>query len=569
MNAPDATAGAAEAGELRLARANRALRVISAGNRALLHAKGEEELARQMCRAIVEAGGYPMAWVGYVGEGADRRVRPAASWGAEPGYLESLAVGREDAASRRSPTSTAIRRGVAVAANHIPQTDANCGPWRKQAQRYGYPALLALPLRIDGRVIGALTICGADGDAFDAEIVELFGEAADDLAFGIASQRVQAEAERMRAALASAEEQEEAAKAQLRKLSLAVEQSPESIVITDLDGKIEYVNEAFVRNAGYAREEVLGRDPRILQSGKTARETYEGLWSALAAGRTWHGEFINRRKDGSEYVESAIVAPIFQADRRKSHYLAIKQDITENKRLAAELDRHRCHLEELVQQLRQLAVDTTLAEERERQAIARDLHDDLGQILHVAKIKLDALETAVPAAGDRVHEIDKLVADASARVRSLTSQLSPPVLATLGLVPALSWLAGEMQRSYGLAVEVEDDGAGSLTAAQSAILFRAVRELLINIAKHAGVASAHVDVYSEAGELVLAVADEGSGIADLQRALAGRQGFGLASVRERIAHLAGSVDISTTPGAGTVVTLRMPYDRAATGETAP
>ncbi|MGA7979673.1 MAG: PAS domain S-box protein [Chromatiaceae bacterium] len=135
---------------------------------------------------------------------------------------------------------------------------------------------------------------------------------------------------------------------QLRKLSLAVEQSPESIVITDLDGNIEYVNEAFVSNTGYTRGEAIGQNPRILRSGKTPVKTFDALWKCLTTGRAWKGTFINRRKDGSEYVELARITPIRQRDGRITHYVAVKEDITEKTRLAEELDRYRNHLEDLV-----------------------------------------------------------------------------------------------------------------------------------------------------------------------------------------------------------------------------
>jgi PAS domain S-box-containing protein len=134
----------------------------------------------------------------------------------------------------------------------------------------------------------------------------------------------------------------------LRKFALALEQSSESIVITDRQSRIEYVNDAFVRISGYPREELLGRNPRLLQSGRTPPDTYRSLWSALSAGRQWSGEFHNRRKDGSEFVEAAVVSPIRQPDGQITHYIAIKEDITEKRRVAAELDRYRHRLEELV-----------------------------------------------------------------------------------------------------------------------------------------------------------------------------------------------------------------------------
>ena len=135
---------------------------------------------------------------------------------------------------------------------------------------------------------------------------------------------------------------------QLRKLSQAVEQSPESVIITDLQANIEYVNDAFVANTGYSREEVIGVNPRILRSGKTPPENYAAMWAALCRGESWMGEFTNRRKDGSEYVEFMIVSPIRQPDGKICNYVAVKEDITERKRLGRELDQHRHHLEELV-----------------------------------------------------------------------------------------------------------------------------------------------------------------------------------------------------------------------------
>ncbi|MEI6413744.1 MAG: PAS domain S-box protein [Pseudomonadota bacterium] len=136
----------------------------------------------------------------------------------------------------------------------------------------------------------------------------------------------------------------------LRKLSLAVEQSPESILVTNLEAKIEYVNEAFLLTTGYSHDEVIGQNPRLLQSGKTPQKTYNDLWKALAQGRAWKGEFLNQRKDGSEYNEFAHIAPLRQPNGTITHYVAVKEDITDKKRLGEELDRHRLHLEDMVAQ---------------------------------------------------------------------------------------------------------------------------------------------------------------------------------------------------------------------------
>ncbi|MDO9243432.1 MAG: PAS domain S-box protein, partial [Rhodocyclaceae bacterium] len=135
---------------------------------------------------------------------------------------------------------------------------------------------------------------------------------------------------------------------ELRKLAQAMEQSPESIVITNLDAKIEYVNASFLQATGYSRAEVIGQNPRILQSGKTPPATHAAMWQTLSRGQPWKGELTNRRKDGSEYVEFAIISPLCQPDGTITHYVAVKEDVTEKKHLGEELDRHRHHLEALV-----------------------------------------------------------------------------------------------------------------------------------------------------------------------------------------------------------------------------
>jgi PAS domain S-box-containing protein len=114
----------------------------------------------------------------------------------------------------------------------------------------------------------------------------------------------------------------------LRQLSLAVEQSSHSILVTDLAGNIEYANAAFAASSGYAADELLGRNPSFLQSGRTPRETYEDLWRTLASGEVWRGEFVNRRKNGELYNESETISPVRGADGAITHYIGIKEDIT-------------------------------------------------------------------------------------------------------------------------------------------------------------------------------------------------------------------------------------------------
>lgn len=125
--------------------------------------------------------------------------------------------------------------------------------------------------------------------------------------------------------------------AQLSRLVLAVESAYEAIVISELDGSISYVNPAFEKLTGYSRVEVLGKNPRFLKSGKTPAEAYRELWQKLGKGGAWRGQFHNRRKDGSEYVEEATISPVRDTSGRTVNYLAMKWDVTRERELEQQL----------------------------------------------------------------------------------------------------------------------------------------------------------------------------------------------------------------------------------------
>ena len=124
---------------------------------------------------------------------------------------------------------------------------------------------------------------------------------------------------------------------QIRLLYTAVEQSPVSVIITDISGKIEYVNSNFAINTGYSESEVIGKNPSILKSGLQSKEVYEHLWIEISQGRDWKGELINKRKDGTLFWEAVSISPVKNFDGSITNYLAVKEDITERKRVEQEL----------------------------------------------------------------------------------------------------------------------------------------------------------------------------------------------------------------------------------------
>jgi PAS domain S-box-containing protein len=261
------------------------------------------------------------------------------------------------------------------------------------------------------------------------------------------------------------------AEAQVRKLSLAVEQSLASIVITDLDARIEYVNEAFLRKTGYRREEVMGQNPRMLQSGKTPRETYAALWDALRGGNPWKGEFRNRRKDGGEYIEFAFISPLRQPDGRITHYVAVKDDITEKKRIGEELDRHRHHLEELVvERTAQLTEAQRRAESASRAKSAflanmsHEIRTPMNAIVGLTHLLLRAEPT--PQQAERLAKMDAAsrhllsiindILDLS-KIEAGRMELEQTDFTLATILDHVQSLLAEQARAKGLRLEVDGD----------------------------------------------------------------------------------------------------------------
>lgn len=269
------------------------------------------------------------------------------------------------------------------------------------------------------------------------------------------------------------------------------------------------------------------------------------------------------RKDGSRFVALVSSVALRDDNGHPAGFLGVALDITDRKRAEAKLRQLTVHLEQQVdertRQLRAVSAELAMTEERERRILAQDLHDNLGQLLAVLKIKLTSLQCG--ALQPSVDQIIDLVDQAEQSARMLTMELSPPILHTLGFVPALEWLADEMYRIYGLKVRIDNDSCRKrLIPEIQAILYRAIRELLINVAKHSGAVEANLSCLCDRRRLMLAVSDDGCGFdpAELGKVHAGQNHYGLSSIKERIANIGGVVEIDSSPGNGATVSLNVP-----------
>ncbi len=165
----------------------------------------------------------------------------------------------------------------------------------------------------------------------------------------------------------------------LRQLSRAVEQSASTILITNLEGTIEFANPAFERITGYTLKEVIGQNPRMLKSGVTPLEVYHDLWGAITKGGVWQGELLNRKKNGDLYWENAIISPVRDATGQITHYVAVKEDITARKKAEETLRIYTDQLECLQAQLREQAIRDSLTGAFNRRYLVETLQRELAR----------------------------------------------------------------------------------------------------------------------------------------------------------------------------------------------
>jgi PAS domain S-box-containing protein len=336
------------------------------------------------------------------------------------------------------------------------------------------------------------------------------------------------------------------AESALRMSQHSLDASSNMIFWLGADLSFFYVNDAGCKAVGYSREELLQMsvpdvDP-IFTHDKWETERW---WDRFREAGSTTFESMLRRKDGSTFpVEITANFVMFEGEE---YLFAFLVDITERKRAET--------------QLRDLAIQLSAVEERERRTVATYLHDQIGQTLAVLRMRLGALSgKSESESTEAIEDIRNLLDETIDDTRTLTFDLSPPILYELGLAPAVEWAVEKICNENGLEFEFDEEGDEPINPDTAAQLFRSARELLMNVVKHAQATRVSVAVIVERGAGVrISVRDDGVGF-DVEKTLSHPReaGYGLLSIRERMRFIGGRVEIDSAPAGGTRVTLLVP-----------
>jgi PAS domain S-box-containing protein len=316
-------------------------------------------------------------------------------------------------------------------------------------------------------------------------------------------------------------------------------------------------NPALQAMLGYDSQELRGMEFTRIDhpdNAKVSREIFEKLLSGEQD--VCRVEFRYIRKDGWVGWGRQSLSLVRDSAGKPQFVIALFEDITERRESEEKISTYQ-------EQLQSLASELSLTEERERRRLATILHDHIAQLLVLAKGKFEKMQesTLYRSFAKPMEEIRRLVEESIRYTRSLIFELSPPILYDLGFEATMEWLAEQMEQQYGLTVAVEDDQRPKPLGNEARVLlFRAVRELLFNVLKHAQADRARIRMQRKGKQLRVTVEDNGVGFAPDKLSLpAGKvEGYGLFSIRERLNYSGGSMEIESTPGRVTRVILSLP-----------
>jgi PAS domain S-box-containing protein len=342
---------------------------------------------------------------------------------------------------------------------------------------------------------------------------------------------------------------------QLTFQSIILRNVRDSVVVADLEGRVQFWNQGAEALFGYTKEEMLGQSVTVLYADAPdpVAQLAEDR-SRVLRGEDATGEWLRRRKDGSTVWVHAKRVVLRDADGTAIGILGVARDISEPKRTSEELLASQEQLRDLAHRLRSVR-------EQERTLMARRIHDELGQALSALHLDVAWLRARLSdedvVLEEKTRSMAALIETSIGRVRSLATELRPAVLDSLGLLAAIEWETQQFTRRTGIPCghELPPDPP-AVDADRSTDVFRILQEALTNVARHAGASEVVVALRFWRNELQLSVSDDGRGITAAE--VASPQALGLVGMRERALLWDGAVEWRARDGGGTVVNLRLP-----------
>ncbi|MEN6467095.1 MAG: PAS domain S-box protein [Syntrophaceae bacterium] len=347
--------------------------------------------------------------------------------------------------------------------------------------------------------------------------------------------------------------------AELEELEASILEAIPHAVIGLRDRTIIFANDGVQAVFGWKAEDLIGRSTRLFYpSDREYDEIAKQLYSTLEKQRTFSTEFVCRRKDGSN-IEVMINASRIGEKLKERGIVITYQDITERNKAKNELQRSR-------EQLRNLSAHLESAREQERTRIARELHDELGQLLTALNTDVILLNRDIPEEQKSLREktasLSNLIDMTMKTCKRIYMDLRPGMLDHLGLAVAVSWLSDEFQKRTGIACKVSIDPEDMVVDPDlSTAIFRICQETLTNVQRHAEATRVKIDMKAKDDHIELSVRDNGKGIT--QEQLTKPNSFGLLGIQERALHWGGEVKITGKEGKGTLIKVRMPLAKGA------